>query len=310
MNQTLLLIDGNAIMHRAYHAIPAFKTKSRVPTNVIYGFFAMLQKAVIDLAPTHIAVCFDTPKPTFRNKMYKEYQVQRPQIGDDFIVQIPLLHEALKKAGVVFFAKDGYEADDLIGTLATISKKNMQVYILTGDKDIMQLVNSHVKVVSPQTGMSSIKLYDEKEVKSKLGITPHMIPELKGLMGDPSDNYPGAKGIGPKTAIKLLEQFGSIDGILKNSSKIENERWKNIIEHEKENILISKKLATIVTNIPLDITIDELAFKGFHLDLKNYFIQYEMKSMVARFFGEKPKKVELEKEVKKKDKLPQLDLFS
>ncbi|MDO8496924.1 MAG: 5'-3' exonuclease H3TH domain-containing protein [bacterium] len=310
MNPTLLLIDGNAIMHRAYHAIPAFKTKSGVPTNVIYGFFSMLQKAVTDLAPTHIAVCFDTPKPTFRNKMYKEYQAQRPQIGDDFIVQIPLLHEALKKAGVVFLAKDGYEADDLIGTLATISKKNMQVYILTGDKDIMQLVNSHVKVVSPQTGMSSIKLYDEKEVKSKLGIAPHMIPELKGLMGDPSDNYPGAKGIGPKTAIKLLEQFGSVEGILKHTEEIENNRWKTIIQEQKKNIIMSKKLATIVTNIPLDITIDQLAFKGFHLDLKNYFIQYEMKSMLARFFGERPKEVELEKEAKKKDKPPQLDLFS
>src|SRR3989338_7996711 len=158
--QTLLLIDGNAIMHRAYHALPPFKTKDGTPTNVIYGFFSMLHKGIIDFKPTHIVVCFDTPKPTFRNKMFKEYQAQRPQIGDDFIVQIPLLHEALKKAGVVFLAKDGYEADDLIGTLATISKKNMQVYILTGDKDIMQLVNSHVKVVSPQTGMSSIKLYD------------------------------------------------------------------------------------------------------------------------------------------------------
>src|SRR3989338_5050149 len=178
--QTLLLIDGNAIMHRAYHALPPFKTKDGTPTNVIYGFFSMLHKSIIDFKPTHIVVCFDTPKPTFRNRIFKEYQAQRPKIADDFIVQIPLLKEALDKAGVIHLEKDGYEADDLIGTISNKFKTNqIRVLILSGDRDIQQLVDKNVFVITPKLGLSDIKIYDSAEVKKKYGLEPTKIPDLK-----------------------------------------------------------------------------------------------------------------------------------
>src|SRR3989338_3308195 len=181
--QTLLLIDGNAIMHRAYHALPPFKTKDGTPTNVIYGFFSMLHKGIIDFKPTHIVVCFDTPKPTFRNKMFKEYQAQRPKISDDFIVQIPLVKEALDKAEITHLEKDGYEADDLIGTVVkkceTAIDAGIRVLILSGDRDIQQLVDKNVFVITPKLGLSDIKMYDSAEVEKKYGLEPTKIPDLK-----------------------------------------------------------------------------------------------------------------------------------
>src|SRR3989344_8772184 len=179
---TLLLIDGNAIMHRAFHALPPFKTKNGLPTNIIYGFFSMLHKAVSDFKPTHIVVSFDTPLPTFRNKLFKAYQAQRPKISDDFITQIPYLKEALSKAGIIHLEKDGFEADDIIGTIADKFKTNgIKVLILSGDRDIQQLVDSNVFVITPKLGLSELKMYDNSEVKKKFGLNPNQIPDLKAL---------------------------------------------------------------------------------------------------------------------------------
>src|SRR3989344_4258976 len=151
---TLLLIDGNAIMHRAFHALPPFKTKDGIPTNVIYGFFSMLHKSIADFHPNFIVVCFDTPKPTFRNKLFKDYQAQRPKISDDFITQIPLVKQALDKSEITHLEKDGFEADDIIGTIANKFKTNgIRVLILSGDRDIQQLVDQNVFVVTPKMGL-------------------------------------------------------------------------------------------------------------------------------------------------------------
>src|SRR3989338_3747664 len=219
---TLLLIDGNAIMHRAFHALPPFKTKDGIPTNVIYGFFSMLHKSIADFKPNFIVVCFDTPKPTFRNKIFKDYQAQRPKISDDFITQIPLVKEALDKAGIIHLEKDGFEADDLIGTISNKYKTNqIRVLILSGDRDIQQLVDKNVFVITPKLGLSDIKIYDTAEVLNTFGLNPEKIPDLKALMGDSSDNYTGAKGIGPKTAAKLIQQFGSIKEIYSHLNEIE-----------------------------------------------------------------------------------------
>src|SRR3989344_2267889 len=178
--ETLLLIDGNAIMHRAFHALPPFKTKAGLPTNVIYGFFSMLHKSIIGFKPSHVVVCFDTPKPKIRNKLFKEYQSQRPKISDDFIVQIPLVKEALDKAGIVHLEKDGFEADDLIGTIANKYKTNgIRVLILSGDRDIQQLIDDKVFVITPKMGLSNLMIYDANEVQKKMGLKPEKIPELK-----------------------------------------------------------------------------------------------------------------------------------
>lgn len=282
---TLLLIDGNAIMHRAFHALPPFKTKSGTPTNVIFGFFSMLHKSISDFHPNFIVVCFDTPKPTFRNKIFKEYQAQRPKISDDFIVQIPLVKEALDKAGIMHLEKDGYEADDLIGTIAQKFKDNgVKVLILSGDRDIQQLVAKNVFVITPKLGLSDIKMYDSAEVEKKYGLEPVKIPDLKALMGDASDNYTGAKGIGPKTAAKLLQQYKSISGIYSHLDDIDDKVRKSL-EENKENVLLSYKLATIDTKVPIEFDIAQTKFEKFKDELKNYFLQYEMKSLANRLFA-------------------------
>ncbi len=284
---TLLIIDGNAIMHRAYHALPPFKTKSGIPTNVIYGFFGMLGKALEIFKPTHVAICFDTPKKTFRQKLLKEYQSQRPPMPDDFKQQIPLLQNLLDKAGLFREEQDGLEADDMIGTISQMANgRKMRTLILTGDKDIMQLVNKHTFVISPKFGLTEITLYDEDAVKTKLGVTPSMIPDYKALVGDPSDNYPGAKGIGPKTAITLLEKFGTVEDLLKNVNKLEEGRQKELIKENVENIILSKKLSVIVTDAKIVFEFDKAKFDGFSQTFKEELQKYEMKSLIARLFKE------------------------
>jgi len=273
-------------MHRAFHALPSFKTKNGTPTNVIYGFFSMLNKSIADFQPNFIVVCFDTPKPTFRNKIFKEYQAQRPKISDDFIVQIPLVKEALDKAGITHLEKDGFEADDLIGTISRKFKSNgIRVLILSGDRDIQQLVAKNIFVITPKLGLSNIKMYDTTEVVNTFGLNPEKIPDLKALMGDSSDNYTGAKGIGPKTAAKLLQQFGSIQGIYSHLNEIDEKLKKPLLEN-KENVLLSHKLATIDTKVPIEFDIAKTKFERFKDDLKTFFLKYEMKSLASRLFSQ------------------------
>lgn len=305
---TLLLIDGNAIMHRAFHALPPFKTKSGIPTNVIYGFFSMLHKAIADFRPNYIVVCFDTPKPTFRNKIFKDYQAQRPKIANEFITQIPLVKEALDRAGITHLEKDGYEADDIIGTIVHKFKKNdTRVLIFTGDKDILQLVDEKIFVVAPLIGLSNIKMLDKIEVQKKFDLPPDKIPDLKALMGDPSDNYPGAKGIGPKTAAKLLQRFESVENLFQHLNKLD-EKTKKILTEHKDQIFLAKKLATIDCQVSIDIDMKKAHFEKFKDDLKDYFLKYEMKSLASRFFSPQAMKQNSPKIGEKKNE-SQMGLF-
>ncbi|MBI1863410.1 hypothetical protein HYS00_04820 [Candidatus Microgenomates bacterium] len=308
---TLLLVDGNALMHRAYHALPSFKTKSGIYTNVIYGFFGMLHGAIKDFQPTHVAIAFDTPARTFRQDLNEQYQAQRPHMEDDFKSQIPILHELLDDAGICRRQLDGYEADDVIGTISKrANDAGMRVLILTGDKDIMQLVNHKTFVLSPQTGVSKIKLYDEPAVKERLGVMPKMIPELKALMGDPSDNYFGAKGIGPKTAIKLLEQFGSVENMLKHTDQIEKPTVRTIIESHVDTIRTSHDIATIRRDVDIPVDLEEARFTGFPQKLDDKLAQYEMKTLRQRLFElplNLPKAAEKKTEPKKKKEVSTKD---
>src|SRR3989338_848692 len=309
--QTLLLIDGNAIMHRAYHALPPFKSADGTPTNVVYGYLSMLNKVVTDFKPDYLISCFDTPKETFRNKIFKEYQSKRTKIENEFIVQIPLVKQALDAAGIERLEKDGFEADDLIGTITRIFETNkFRVVILTGDKDIFQLITDNVFVAAPQLGLANVKIFDKSEVEKKLDVSPNQIVEYKALAGDPSDNYPGASGIGPKTASKLIHQFGTVDNIYKNLEKVESEKIKEILEKEKNNVYVSKKLATIMTDIEIDLDIQKLKFKGFNKKLIDFLTQYQMSTLTKRIFSVK----EVEKKENppaggKKEKPDQIGLF-
>lgn len=305
--QTLLLIDGNAIMHRAYHALPPFKSADGTPTNVVYGYLSMLNKVVVDFKPDYLISCFDTPKPTFRNKLFKEYQSQRPKIDDSFIIQIPLVKQALDAAGINRLEKDGYEADDLIGTITRIFETNkFRVVILTGDKDIFQLITDNVFVAAPQLGLANIKIFDKSEVEKKLEVAPNQIIEYKALAGDPSDNYPGASGIGPKTASKLIHRFETVENIYKNIDKVESEKVKEVLKKEKDSVYLSKKLATIMTDVDIELNIEKLKFKGFNKKLIDFLTQYQMNTLTKRIFGQKET---VKKEGSKKEQPDQIGLF-
>ncbi len=283
--QTLLLVDGNALMHRAYYALPPFKAQDGTPTNAIYGFFTMLHKAITDFNPQYVAVCFDTPKPTFRQEIYKEYQIQRPKMDNDLSQQFPLVKELLDKAGLFHEEKEGFEADDIIGTIVHHVKqdKNMKILILTGDKDIMQLIDENVFTVNPQIGFSKTKIYNRQEVLSKFGIQPEQIADFKALVGDPSDNYPGVKGIGPKNAVILLQKFETIDNLLKHLEEVAG-KMKPILKANKKEIALSKKLSQIVANAPIKFKLEQSQFDGFKRELREGLLALNITSLTARFF--------------------------
>jgi len=267
----LVLIDGNAILHRAFHALPPLTTKRGEPINAVYGLISMLLKVILDLKPTHIAVCFDRPEPTFRHKEFPEYQAQRPKTANELSSQFVKAKRVLEAFGIPFYDKAGYEADDVIGTLASrvteITNSKLQipnkskideVVIVTGDRDQLQLVTDKVKVYMPISGLSSAKLMGEEEVLEKMGVKPNLIDDYKALVGDQSDNYSGVSGIGPKTAIALLDKYGSLQDIYKHLKDIPPATAEKLKKGEKDSQL-SKRLATIVKDVPIEVNIEGCA---------------------------------------------------
>lgn len=235
----LVLIDGNAILHRAYHALPPFTAPDGSLVNAVYGFVSMLIKLFHDLKPTHIAVAFDRAAPTFRKELFKEYQAQRPKMEDALVGQVDKVHEVVSAFGVPTYELDGFEADDVIGTIA--KQVTDQVIIVTSDRDLLQLVRDEkVFVFMPTKGLSEGKLYGEKEVVERMGVTPTQIPDFKALAGDPSDNYPGVPGIGPKTAATLLTKHKSLAEILPTLSA-----------DDQKSARLGLELASIRTDVPI-----------------------------------------------------------
>jgi len=304
---TSLIIDGNAIMHRAFHAIPPFKTRSGIPTNILYGFFSMLHKVTNDFKPTYLTVCFDTPAPTFRNKLFDKYQAQRPKIDNNFIIQIPTIKSALDQGQIFHIEKDGFEADDVIGTTAKIAaKNNIRTLILSGDKDLLQLVNDNIMVIAPQLGLSNLALMDSPAVIKKLGITPGQISDFKALMGDPADNYSGAKVIGPKTAALLISQFQTIENLFNHLDEIKD-KTRQIIIDCKKSIFLAKQLAQIKTDIDIEYDIKKTLFTGFNDSLKKYLLEFEMFGLVNRIYPNTKKSTISKKPVK--TQTDQISLF-
>ena len=215
----LVIIDGNAIMHRAFHALPPLTSPEGEPVGAVQGFLNMLLRILEDLNPTHLVVCFDRKEPTFRKSMSIDYQSHRPEMDDQLSPQFPLIQKVLKAMAIPIYDKAGYEADDLIGTIANISKAD-NVVVVTGDKDILQLVNNKIQVYLPVKGLSVAILMFPSDVKEKLGVSPEQIVDYKALVGDPSDNYKGVPGIGPKTAVDLLSEYQSLENIYQNLDHI------------------------------------------------------------------------------------------
>lgn len=260
----LVLIDGNAIMHRAYHALPkSLTTKDKEPINAVYGFVSMLLRIVDDLEPTHIGVAFDRKEPTFRHKKYEKYQAHRPPTDEELSSQFEKVKRTLESFDIQVFERAGYEADDVIGTLAKRAAKRKakdidEVVIVTGDKDILQLVNDKVRVYLPKRGLSDVQLMGEREVAAKLGIEPRQVVDYKALVGDPSDNYPGVYGVGPKTAERLLNKYDTFDNIYKHLDDLSENSSKKLKEGKKEGNL-SYELAKIATDVPLKVNFDKLS---------------------------------------------------
>ena len=246
----LVLIDGNAILHRAFHALPPMNNKG-TPTNAVYGFFTMLFKIIEDLKPEYLIVCFDRKAPTFRKQMYVGYQATRPTVSNDLSPQFDLTDKALDSAKIAHFGIDGYEADDLIGTLSKQAKeKGMQTIIVSGDRDLLQLVNSNVLMLAPIIGMTKMILFDEAKIKEKYGLNPIQIIDYKAIVGDPSDNYPGVSGIGPKGASSLLNKYGTIEGVYEHISELPVGMQEKLA-NDAEQSALAKKLATIVLDVPI-----------------------------------------------------------
>ena len=276
----LILIDGNAILHRAYHALPPLTTKSGEPINAVYGLVSMLLRVIQDLTPTHIAICFDEKAPTFRHKEFAAYQAQRPTMADELSSQFEKARKVVEAFGIPAYSKAGYEADDVLGTLAKGSKED--VVIVTGDRDILQLVNDKVKVYLPIVGLSSAKLMGAEEVKEKLGVAPKQVPDYKALVGDPSDNYPGVAGIGPKTAISLLEKYNNLGEIYAHLKDI-SPSVRAKLERGKEASKMSLRLATIVKDVPVNF--DKEASGKWDIDSQkvlNLFKQFGFKTLTER----------------------------
>ncbi len=291
----LVLIDAFAILHRAFHAIPPLTNKKGEPTNAVYGFVSMILKVVQDLQPNSLAVCFDVKAPTFRHKEFKDYQSQRPPMADELSSQIEKVKSFLKAANIPIYLKAGYEADDLLGTIAKKSDAD-SVIIATGDKDMLQLVDEKTKIYMPIVGLSSAKLFGQVEAKERMGVFPSQIPDLKSLMGDPSDNYPGVAGIGPKTAIKLLEKYFSLDKIYAHLQEIEpNVREK--LEGGKKDVLLFHRLATIVKDVSIKIDFAEM--KKWNIDspdVLKLFAEFGFKTLTKRV-KEVGEKIDQEKQM-------------
>ena len=286
-----MLIDGNALIHRGYHAIPALSTKSGEQTNAVYGFSLILLKAMADIKPTHIACTFDLAGPTFRHEQYKEYKGTRVKADQELYDQIPRVKEVVRALNIPVFEKQGFEADDCLGTLAmALHKKDpeAEVIIVTGDLDTLQLVNHVIKVYTMRKGISDVVIYDAKAVRARYGLSPEQMVSYKALRGDPSDNIPGVKGIGEKGAAELIKEFGSFDNLYKEirDKKIEN-RIKSrvlqlLIDHEKE-ALMSYQLSQIDCNVPLNIDVPVYNFDAAHLNSTvKLFQELEFRSLIAK----------------------------
>lgn len=301
----LLIIDGNALMHRAFHALPDFISKNGVPTNALYGFASVLHKVRQDMHPTHVMVCFDTPSPTFRDALFKEYRAQRPKVDNNLIKQFPLVKEFLTKAGIQFIEKDGFEADDLIAiAVKKAEHAGYHTIVLTGDKDIFQLISDKTLVLTPQIGYQKQGiLYDSQKVHEKFGVAPEEIPDYKALVGDPSDNYKGVPGIGPKAAISLLNSYKTVENLYTHIEELQGTKLHTLLVKNKENALMAKKLAVLVSESPdVHLNLDETVFNHYNDALRDFFTTYQIRSLQQRFFSEALRTDKVNEKI-------QLDLF-
>ncbi len=283
-----LLMDGHALVHRAFHALPPLTVnKTGEPIGAVYGFTSALLKALDEIDPTHCAIVFDRPTPTFRHMQYEEYKAHRASTPDDLRVQFKRIRELVSAFGIPAYEIDGYEGDDVLGTLSTqASEQGIDTVILTGDTDTVQLVTPYVKALLPRGMFKDTVLYDENKVMERYGVPPVLIPDYKGLVGDSSDNIPGVPGIGGKTAAKLVQEFGDIKGIYEHIEEVKPPRIQGLLKEHQAQAMMSVDLARIVVRVPLDLDFDACARSAFNREaVVALFREMEFSSLLARLPG-------------------------
>lgn len=289
----LLLIDGHSILNRAFYGVPLLTNYEGTHTNAVYGFINIMLKALEDEQAEYIAVAFDLKSPTFRHKMYDAYKGTRKPMPAELHEQVPIIKDVLKSMGIPVITMEGFEADDILGTLAKHSQKNgFEVSVLSGDRDLLQLADEHIKIRLPKTikGKTEIENYYPADVQSKYMVTPEEFIDLKALMGDSSDNIPGVPGIGEKTATSIITKFHSIENAYMHIEEITPAKARNNLSEHYDMAVMSKKLATIEINAPVDFTIEDAKIDNlFTKDAYELFRKLELKSLLKKFSDEEIK---------------------
>ena len=283
LDKRLIIIDGNSIINRAFYALPEMTSKEGLKTNAIYGFTTMLFKIIDTYQPTHISVAFDRKAPTFRHLEFKEYKAGRKKMPDELREQFEPLKELLDKFNIHRLELDGYEADDIIGTVSKLGEENdYKVFIVTGDKDAIQLASNKTTTLITKKGVGEVEEYNFDSVMEKYEMTPTQFIDLKGLMGDKSDNIPGVPGIGEKTGIKLIKEFSSIENLVEHTDELKGSVKKKI-EENKELAIMSKRLATIIRDVPIEVSLEELEYGDYDKDaVIEEFKRFGFTSLISR----------------------------
>ncbi len=284
MADKFLIIDGSSLIHRAFFALPPLTTQNGVHTGAVYGFCNMLLRLLSDVKPKWMAVAFDKSRKTFRTEMFADYKGQRKPTPSELSEQFPLARKVLEAMNIAVLEIDNYEADDIIGTFAAHSPKEAEIIIVTGDRDELQLLDERTKVYFTKRGISDIKVYDKQAFADDYeGLEPKQLIDLKGLMGDTSDNIPGIPGVGPKTALKLIGEYGSVENVLANAEKISGKALREKVMNNKESALLSKKLATIFTDVPLNMDLAAYELNGMKPEAQALMQSLEFRSLYNRF---------------------------
>ncbi len=280
----LVILDGNNLAHRAFYSVGPLTSKDGIPTNACFGFTNMLLKIMQQERPTHIAVTFDQGKTTFRHLLYDAYKSTRKETPDGLRPQFPLIKQVLRAYGISFFESPNYEADDLIGTLATVFAPQIMVNILTGDRDMLQLVTRGITVTLIKKGFSDLRRFrTEEDVCTQYSLQPCQLIDYKGLAGDAGDNIPGVPGIGDKIATRLLQEYGTLETILECRQDLSGKLCSKLEQFEEQAIL-SKRLATIVRNVPIEIELEQLAWREpDYAALVRVFNELEFRGLAARY---------------------------
>lgn len=284
MADKFLVIDGSSLIHRAFFALPPLMNKQGLHTGAVYGLCNMLLKLLGEVNPRYMAVAFDKSRKTFRTEMYAAYKGQRKPTPSELSEQFPLAMKVLSTMGIATLELDNYEADDIIGTFAVHAPQDVEVIIVTGDRDELQLIDKRTKVYYTKRGISDIHIFDEAEFAANYeGLVPKQLIELKGLMGDTSDNIPGVPGVGPKTAMKLIKEYTDVETVLANIDKVSGKSLKTKLSEHQEEALLSKKLATIYTDAPVDLSMSAYELAPLKEEARTLLQDLEFRNMYERF---------------------------